>query len=81
MHICSNLTNTNAYMVKSNLPPFTKREFEIMQLLLKGKLNKEIASDCGISIDTVKKHIKNSYRKMGVRNRTEAVLHLTNRAA
>lgn len=54
----------------------TKREIEIMHLLQKGKLNKEIADTYKISLDTVKKHIRNSYKKLGVRNRVEAMIHL-----
>ena len=60
----------------NNFSSLTKREIEIMHLLLKGRLNKEIADSYQISIDTVKKHIKNSYKKMGVRNRAEAVSYL-----
>jgi NarL family two-component system response regulator LiaR len=53
----------------------TKREEEILELLTAGKLNKEIADKLHISIDTVKKHLKNIYKKLDVRNRTEAVTH------
>lgn len=49
------------------------REFEILQELFRGKLNKEIACALYISEDTVKKHLKNIYRKLNVRNRLEAV--------
>jgi DNA-binding NarL/FixJ family response regulator len=59
-------------MKKSQL---TKRETEIIYLLEKGLLYKEIAAQKDISIETVKKHSKNIYRKLGVRNRTEAVIH------
>jgi DNA-binding CsgD family transcriptional regulator len=50
------------------------REKEILDLLIQGKLNKEIASLLFISEETVKKHLKNVYRKLGVRNRVEATL-------
>ncbi len=53
----------------------SEREKEIFQLLTYGKLNKEIAHELNISTDTVKKHLKNIYLKLGVRNRVEAVLH------
>ena len=52
------------------------REQEILQLVKKGKLNKEIACSLFISEDTVKKHLKNIYKKLEVRNRTEAVFKL-----
>ena len=53
--------------------PLTERERQILRLLAQGKLNKEISADLFISIDTVKKHIKNIYRKINARNRIEAV--------
>ncbi|MEO7531958.1 MAG: helix-turn-helix transcriptional regulator [Sediminibacterium sp.] len=57
--------------MKTDLP--TKREFQILCQVADGKLNKEIASDLEISLDTVKKHLKNIYRKINARNRIEAV--------
>lgn len=49
----------------------TPRELEIIELVLDGKTNREIQGALGISLDTVKKHIYNIYRKIGVRNRIE----------
>ena len=51
----------------------SKRELDILCGLANGSLYKEIAKDCKISIDTVKKHCKNIYRKLEARNRTEAI--------
>ena len=51
----------------------SSREIEILNGLAKGYLYKEIAEECGIAIDTVKKHCKNIYRKLDARNRTEAI--------
>lgn len=51
----------------------TRRELEVLQLLAKGKLNKEISADLYISLETVKKHTKNIYKKINARNRIEAV--------
>lgn len=53
--------------------PLTPREAEILQLLAKGLLYKEIAADLVITIDTVSSHLKSIYRKLHVRSRTEAV--------
>lgn len=52
----------------------TDREKEILHHLKTGKANKEIAENLFISADTVKKHLVNIYRKLKVRNRTEASL-------
>ena len=52
----------------------TRREREIIHELAQGLYYKEIASKAFISPETVKQHLKNIYRKMGVRNRVEATL-------
>ena len=52
----------------------TPRETEILALLSKGRLYKEIGSDCGICLDTVRTHLRNIYKKLQVRTRTEAVV-------
>lgn len=51
----------------------TNREKEILQLLVKGNSYKMIASDLHISVDTVKKHLQNTYHKLHVSCGTEAV--------
>ena len=53
--------------------PLTAREKDLLQLLAKGLLYKEIAGQLSISINTVKQHIHNIYEKMHVKNRTEAL--------
>lgn len=51
----------------------TQREKEILDLLSEGLLYKEIADKKCISIDTVKKHVGNIYRKLHVNNKVEAI--------
>jgi DNA-binding NarL/FixJ family response regulator len=51
----------------------TKREKEMMHLLVDGLSNKAIAEKLFISENTVKYHIRNILQKLGVQNRTEAV--------
>ena len=53
----------------------TAREEETLVLLTKGYANKEIADHLGLSIETVRSHLKNIYTKMHVRSRAEAVAH------
>jgi len=55
------------------------REKEIVALLAKGHLYKEIASQLGISVETVRTHIHNTYEKLHVRSRTEAVMKVYGR--
>jgi DNA-binding NarL/FixJ family response regulator len=49
------------------------RENEVLQLLSKGLLYKEIAEKLSISIATVRQHIHKIYEKLHVQNRTEAL--------
>ncbi|MBC8096425.1 MAG: response regulator transcription factor [Akkermansiaceae bacterium] len=51
----------------------TAREEETLILLSKGYSNKEIADKLGLSIETVRSHLKHIYEKMHVRSRAEAV--------
>lgn len=50
----------------------TKKEIESLGILSSGKKYSEIAIDMRISINTVKKHLKNVYRKLNVKSRKEA---------
>jgi LuxR family transcriptional regulator, maltose regulon positive regulatory protein len=57
--------------------PLTAREVEILRLIAAGMRNQEIADELVISLSTVKRHIANTYGKLGVSHRTEAVARLT----
>lgn len=48
------------------------REYELLELLVKGLLYKEIAVKLGIAQETVRKHVYNIYKKLHVNNRVEA---------
>lgn len=52
----------------------TNREKETLDLLVKGYFYKEIAHELGVSIDTVAFHLRNIYRKLHVRTRSEAIV-------
>jgi DNA-binding NarL/FixJ family response regulator len=61
---------------KKDITPVEKlsnRENEILQLLSKGLLYKEIADKLSISVNTVRQHIHKIYEKLHVQNRTEAI--------
>lgn len=53
--------------------PLSEREFEILQLLIQGKNNKEIAEKVFLSVNTIKFHLKNIYTKLEVKNRIQAI--------
>ena len=57
---------------------FSEREKAVIELLLRGKSNKQIAFSLGITNRTVEFHLKNIYDKLGVRSRSETILMLTN---
>jgi ATP/maltotriose-dependent transcriptional regulator MalT len=60
-------------MSYGNLETLTDREKEVLALLAKGYLYKEIAAELFISNETVKSHIHNIYEKLHVQTRTEAL--------
>jgi len=51
----------------------TEREAEVLDYLAKGYANKEIADKLGLSLPTVRSHLRSIYDKLHVRSRTEAV--------
>jgi DNA-binding NarL/FixJ family response regulator len=52
--------------------PLTTRELEILRLAAQGYTNSRIARELWVTEQTVKFHLSNTYRKLGVANRTEA---------
>lgn len=58
----------------SGQTPLSTREEQVLNLLSKGYLYKEIASELSISSDTVHNHIRKIYEKLQVHTRTEAVV-------
>ncbi len=61
--------------------PLTPREQQIIQLLAKGFLYKEIADQLDLSVETVRTHLHRIYDKLHVRTRTEAVMKMFGRDA
>ncbi len=55
-------------------PQLTAREEEVLQLLARGLLNKQIARELGISESTVKSHLGRAFQTIGVQDRTQAAL-------
>ncbi len=55
-------------------PTLTVRELEVLQLVAEGLRNKEVAVRLSISEDTVKMHLRNVMQKLGVNDRTHAVM-------
>jgi DNA-binding NarL/FixJ family response regulator len=64
----------NEFVSLDRPDPLTERETEILRLMAGGYSNKEIANSLGVAEGTVKNHVSNILSKLGVRDRTRAVL-------
>jgi DNA-binding NarL/FixJ family response regulator len=60
-------------------PKFTKREAQVLKLLVDGHPNRVIAEELGIDLATVKKHVGTLMRKVGVKNRITLSMQVMNR--
>ncbi|MCZ4590578.1 LuxR C-terminal-related transcriptional regulator [Rhodococcus opacus] len=60
-------------------PDLTGRENEVLDLLLQGVTNAEIATTMFVSVETVKSHVKNILRKCGATNRSELIARFAER--
>jgi len=58
----------------SDVEKLTLREQEVLNLLAKGYLYKEIADHLGITINTLRNHLRTIYDKLHVHSRTEATV-------
>jgi DNA-binding CsgD family transcriptional regulator len=67
-----NNSNTNLNVIIDQYG-ISKRELEILKLILEGKNNKEIKDSLFISYHTVKNHVYNLYQKVGVKNRFQLI--------
>ena len=56
------------------MEPLTPREFEVLELMKLGRTNREIAADLVISLGTAKNHVEHIMAKLGVSDRTQAVV-------
>jgi DNA-binding NarL/FixJ family response regulator len=62
-------TTTNMSVTR----PLTEREAQILDLMRKGRKNREIGNELCIAESTVHKHVQNIFEKLHARNRTEAI--------
>ncbi|MEO8415483.1 MAG: response regulator transcription factor [Ginsengibacter sp.] len=61
---------------KHLLSLLSDREFDVLKLIYDGKTNQQIAEELFVSINTIKKHINNSYLKLDAGSRTSAIVRL-----
>ena len=58
---------------RKHLPSLSPREMHVLELMKRGRSNRAIGVELGITESTVKSHVKNILIKMGVNDRTQAV--------
>ena len=63
-----------------NAEPLTKKEEEVLALLSQGLPYKEISAELKVSVNTIREHIRNVYRKLHVQSRAEAMKKFLGRA-
>jgi len=66
---------TNEPKIDREKKPLTKREIEVLQLVIKGATNRDIALDLHISENTVKNHLRNIMEKLHMQNRIQAATY------
>lgn len=71
--------STVAHRKISGRGDFTTRERQVLEMLVTGRSNKEIAAPLGIEERTVKAHVAKLMRKVGVQNRIMLSVHAVNR--
>jgi DNA-binding NarL/FixJ family response regulator len=73
-YIARQVVQSFARRTSDEAPDLAPREAEVLALVAKGYINKEIAERLGISLETVRSYLKNIYEKLHVRSRTEAAM-------
>ena len=53
----------------------TEREKEVLELIIQGKSNPQIANELILSIHTVKAHLESIYKKLGMHNKVQAAVY------
>lgn len=64
----------NKLAARMDCPELSEREREVLALMAQGKNNKALSSELGITENTIKFHVTNVMTKLGVRDRTHAVI-------
>jgi DNA-binding CsgD family transcriptional regulator len=73
-HIASEAT-TRARQAPAGAEPMTPREREIIDLIAEGASNKRISRELGISVHTVKSHMRNILEKLSLQSRLEVAAY------
>jgi LuxR family maltose regulon positive regulatory protein len=60
-------------IISKLIDPLSQRELEVLRLIVDGATNQEIAHELVLTVNTVKRHISNIFRKLEVSNRAQAI--------
>jgi DNA-binding NarL/FixJ family response regulator len=63
---------------QKNSYKLTARELSVIRYIVEGCTNKDVARECGIAEETVKRHLKNIFDKTGVSSRLELAMFALN---
>jgi DNA-binding NarL/FixJ family response regulator len=66
--------NADALVARRRLADLSGAQLRVLMALADGRLNKQIAGDLGVTEATIKAHMTAIFRKLGVNNRTQAIL-------
>ncbi len=69
-------SNIEKSAIEQKIATLTPQQFRVLGMISEGMLNKQIAWELNISEATIKAHVTAIFRKLGVRNRTQAVITL-----
>jgi DNA-binding NarL/FixJ family response regulator len=69
-------SSTNQNDMSEKLSSLTPQQYKVLSMLADGLLNKQIAYELDVSVATIKAHMTAIFRKLGVTNRTQAVILL-----
>ncbi|WP_448565814.1 response regulator [Thalassotalea ganghwensis] len=70
-------TNTQDSDIAQRVASLTQQQYKILMMFAQGMLNKQIAYDLDVSEATIKAHATAIFRKLNVRNRTQAVIAIS----
>jgi DNA-binding CsgD family transcriptional regulator len=68
------LRDAGRQLLPGGAGPLTRRERAVLRIAATGRTTSAIASEIGISTETTRTHLANVYRKLGVQNRSQALL-------
>jgi len=72
-----NATKTDNIDIAERVASLTQQQYRILMMFAQGMLNKQIAYDLSVSEATIKAHATAIFRKLNVRNRTQAVIAIS----